>query len=91
MRHILPQQRIHGAQLKTFDRLEGGRCGVVLVLPYDVSDYSDYYTGQNIVIADKGPCLEWVDLPQGFNYQYSFMFIDVYGNYHYSDPMDFEY
>jgi hypothetical protein len=59
--------------------------------PYDVQDYDDYYVGDDIVIGSDGLQLEWVELPSGFSYQYSFAFIDVYGNVHYSDPMDFEY
>jgi hypothetical protein len=51
--------------------------------------YDDYYIGEDIVIGSDGLYLELVWLPEENDYQYGFMFIDVYGNYHYSDTIDF--
>ena len=44
----------------------------------------DYYVGDTFYVDEYGLYLEWNLLPDGL-YDYGFMFIDVYGNYHYSD------
>jgi hypothetical protein len=49
----------------------------------------DYYYGSDIVIGNEGLSLSLVELPTGEDYEYGFMFIDIYGNYHYSDTLDF--
>ncbi len=56
---------------------------------YTQDGYDDYYIGEDIVIGSEGLYLELVWLPAQNNYQYGFMFIDVYGNYHYSETIDF--
>ena len=56
---------------------------------YTQDGYDDFYIGEDIVIGSDGLYLELVWLPEENDYQYGFMFIDVYGNYHYSDTIDF--
>ncbi len=56
---------------------------------YTEGSYDDYYVGNDIVIGGDGLYLEFIDLPTGEDYEYGFMFIDIYGNYHYSETLDF--
>ncbi len=56
---------------------------------YTEDGYDDYYIGDDIVIGADGLYLDLVWLPEENDYQYGFVFIDVYGNYHYSETIDF--
>ncbi len=53
-------------------------------------DGSDgYYEGDPFYLDEDGLYLDLIWLPDGV-YQYGFLFIDNYGNWHYSDFIDFE-
>ncbi len=52
-------------------------------------DYETYYEGTTFTVGPEGLVLEWITLPNG-DYQYGFMFLDVYGGIHYSELIDFE-
>ena len=56
---------------------------------YTEGSYDDYYVGTDIIIGSDGLYLEFIELPTGEDYEYGFMFIDIYGNYHYSETLDF--
>ncbi len=56
---------------------------------YSEDNYDDYYVGTDIVIGDDGLYLDFIELPKGEDYEYGFMFIDIYGQYHYSETLDF--
>lgn len=51
--------------------------------------YDGYYEGETFYVDDKGLYLELIWLPVGY-YRYGFMFIDNYGNKHYTDFIDYE-
>lgn len=51
--------------------------------------YEGYYEGETFYVDDKGLYLELIWLPVGY-YRYGFMFIDNYGNKHYTDYIDYE-
>jgi len=52
-------------------------------------DYEGYYIGETFYVDESGLYLETIWLPYG-SYNYGFMFIDCYGDTHYSDTIDFE-
>ena len=56
---------------------------------YTEGSYDDFYVGTDIVIGSEGLYLDFIALPTGEDYEYGFMFIDIYGNYHYSETLDF--
>lgn len=51
--------------------------------------YEGYYEGETFYVDEKGLYLELIWLPVGY-YRYGFMFIDNYGNKHYTDFIDYE-
>jgi hypothetical protein len=51
--------------------------------------YEGYYIGETFTVDENGLYLSTIVLSNGV-YQYGFMFIDCYGNTHYSDTIDFE-
>ena len=52
-------------------------------------DYEAYYTADPYTLGADGIVLDWIELPAG-NYEYGFMFYDIYGGEHYSEMTDFE-
>lgn len=52
--------------------------------------YEGYYIGETFTVDENGLYLSTIWLSNGV-YQYGFMFIDCYGNTHYSDTIDFEF
>lgn len=56
---------------------------------YSQDGFDGYYEGNTFYVDENGLYLGLISLPNGF-YQYGFMFIDCYGNTHYSDFIDLE-
>lgn len=51
--------------------------------------YEGYYEGETFLVDEKGLYLELIWLPAGY-YRYGFMFLDNYGNKHFTDFVDYE-
>lgn len=56
---------------------------------YAEDGYEGYYEGDTFYVDENGLYLELIWLPDGY-YQYGFMFIDIYGETHYSEFTDYE-
>lgn len=56
---------------------------------YAEDGYDGYYEGEPFYLDENGLYLELIWLPDGV-YEYGFLFVDNYGNQHYSDFIDFE-
>ena len=56
---------------------------------YAEDGYDGYYVGDPFYVDENGLYLELIWLPDGY-YEYGFMFIDCYGEVHYSESTGFE-
>lgn len=56
---------------------------------YSPDGYDGYYIGDTFYVGEKGLSLGLIWLPGG-RYDYGFVFIDCYGNTHYSETVDFK-